>query len=282
MLRRLSRVAALMVAGLSTNCQKTQSTQGEGVQSPILVDSPAASTNPAGSEDGSHAVVACGKSTCRVGPEKCCPLGEGSCVPIGEFAQYCKVGDTTTGAVLCDDATDCVPGQVCCWKAADSENEYAECGSKPCQLHEACVNDGSCRAGWHCQPPHNALVPGMCERDRIEVQCGNTKCTGATPVCCWNPFGPGGERCIGAREACSPHADPPGVAIECRGAKDCDGEQCCGSFGTTCMGSCTNSSIICETERDCPADYAGIPLRGCLAGQNQQDPPWLKSCVYER
>jgi hypothetical protein len=105
------------------------------------------------------------------------------------------------------------------------------------------------------EPPDAMLPPDAMQPDAslVGVQCGNTVCTGDTPVCCVKTSGPGSttESCTTA-SGCAQSAD----AYHCDGPEDCGGAACCSQHGSDCtvfiVTQCSGDQL-CHTADDCPS-----------------------------
>lgn len=218
--------------------------------------------------------IACGKATCKVGNEVCCSL-QGACEPIpktGVPGDACEAGHT----FRCDSRDDCASGELCCWLHGDPA-DVTMCIAGRCPETEACYGRSGCAAGFSCKKQGTENEPGTCVFANPQTQCGKITCSGAKPVCRWNPDDESGA-CVdsGKTEPTETERD-----VKCSGSADCGGESCCAAGGTTWCGACVNHSVVCKTKADCPAQLGGgEKLSGCGAVDSPGWAPWLKTCEY--
>ncbi len=275
-------VVASVSGVMALACQRQEGRESTAVA--VAPGAPSPAPLPPPDVTGTPGEIRCGSTSCDATTSKCCPNPEGTCSKLaGEFGAdtYCEAGGKVIGASLrCDDRTDCPDGQVCCWYAADSENVGTRCSPEPCELSEACISGSACAEGYECQQAPSGAVPGDCKFRAPPLRCGQTTCSGATPVCCWSPVDQS-EICVeGGEETCSYESKRPGVPFRCRGKSDCGTDHCCAFLGSYCQGSCINAAIACRSEADCPAEHEGAKLVACRTGDLQQAPADFKTCAY--
>jgi hypothetical protein len=97
--------------------------------------------------------VACGATSCQVGSA----LSSACCVSPVPLATVCiptlGAGCANAGAaVTCDDAADCMPGEICCRDSVASF-PITVC-AKDCKdgLDQLCRTDAECKRGGSCEP----------------------------------------------------------------------------------------------------------------------------------
>jgi hypothetical protein len=228
--------------------------------------------------------IYCGNTTCRVGDESCCSDGELSvCVPtvrprpddnaqpLASQIEACR--HTTppmevANIARCDESIDCRSGEACCARSLFPGADANLCvpikkkDRSPCELHEVCVKDSSCRA------PGSGCVAGTCRKPVSKLPCGDAECTAPKSVCCLESM-----RCALASEC-------HGAALECAHNSDCLKGQYCeiSAVGTTCTGQIAwgNAGSVCERDEDCsvisdickkpvctPSEFRGIKNCDC-------------------
>lgn len=167
--------------------------------------------------------------------------------------------------MLCDDASDCQAGEVCCQEAVAGGYEVYVCGKAPCGLREVCVEGGACERGLTCQSSKKYPTGASCVSAKKGAQCGTERCSGQTPVCCWDSNA-GTGRCVGESEPCSTN-DNGKVAYHCSSKADCAGYYCAFQFDRTfCVGEAyVFMEVSCMTNADCPprSPQTGQPYAGC-------------------
>ncbi len=225
--------------------------------------------------------IRCGAESCDVATQKCCMGKPSRCLPRtaakGDSETYCELDGGVTGAIGCDESSDCPDGQRCCWNAADSENSFTGC-AKACDLGVACRVDSDCPKEFVCGN-QGQDQPGQCRVAKPQSPCGSELCRGDTPVCCYEPTNKN-HRCVANDGSCR-GGEVPAFAAGCATARDCGGEFCCVFYQSYCAASCINSQLACENNADCPKDYAGFALVGCQPTTDSYQPPWLKLCNYD-
>jgi hypothetical protein len=230
----------------------------------------AVAPTPAQPQDGPHlapspgtfaGTVQCGQETCRV-RESICVVKEGAaprCVPIAERTQHGQHGKSEDNVIDCDDNSDCAAGEQCCagqyWGGTGPHMHV--CTKDRCMEAIACVPASGCPTGLTCKVGpggfgHCEPIPG--------VQCGNVRCKGATPLCCWDATNRKG-RCVADPGPSNPCTGDDEESLRCRGRKDCGGYDCCRQMvtGTDCWSSCPGPAlgVACETFADCPPEGPG-------------------------
>lgn len=206
--------------------------------------------------------VHCGDQTCVVGESRCwMPQGGAPrCVSQSEASGFAQSGREEDAVIACDDASDCAEGEICCagqYRGGTGPHMHL-CNEGPCDVAIACAVPSDCPKGLYCKKLETGF--GHCEVAEPGVQCGTSRCTGATPVCCWNP-GTGKGRCIaeeGSEAACSGDDEE---RLRCRGKGDCGGYHCCVMMlsQTECHSTCPGPSltVACQTMADCPPEGPG-------------------------
>jgi hypothetical protein len=107
----------------------------------------------AADEAGGDRTVACRGAACTVGTEQCCEANNAMCVPLGGVGGNCPVN---APRLRCDDARDCMAGQVCCATpmGGGMNSDLARClGANNCP-----VGNGS---QILCDPAANNPCPGQ-------------------------------------------------------------------------------------------------------------------------
>ena len=216
--------------------------------------------------------VACGKASCRVGKELCCPA-RGACEAIAvDKPSSCEGGH----AYQCDAHDDCRQGELCCWLYGDPA-AVTMCSSAPCPETEACRDSAGCAGGFACKDAGKENAPGTCVFAAPKTLCGKVTCSGATPVCRWNSDTNRGA-CIDSTKS---EASDEERDVRCSSKADCGGESCCFSDGRTWCGACVNNPVVCKTKADCPSQLGGgQKLERCAAADRPEWPPWLRLCEY--
>ena len=272
-MRHLRLGGALGIALFVLGCPRQPKPEATSVPA----TAPEAMTN---TESEALRQILCGRVDCPAGTHMCCLQGGGSCLPLpAEDADaVCEIGGETIGAIHCDDDGDCAHGETCCWSPTSHGSLSTRCVKGDCIFGRAC-RDKTCPAGHACLPFQGPIAPGKCAYQRAEVDCGEP-CKGATPVCCWNPRDDTRKCTEDTTEACSIHNEPPGVALRCLRKADCGIDFCCGLGETNCVGSCINSTYVCESVEDCPPTFLDEPVSGCVPGKIPGVPDTVKGCVY--
>ncbi len=232
----------------STSTSTTTSSGGLTTSTGTTSASSSGSTSTSGST-GSGGMpppqsIGCGASTCQAPDQMCC-LPDETCVPAGSDCG-------SPGAVLlfCDDASDCASGEACCAPHPKDPAPTFACGPAPCAFAETCAPGGECASdGLSCVDDASSPTGAACVPTSVSVACGAADCSGAQPVCCWDPGA--------ATGGCTAAGDPCAVlALGCTSAGDCGaGYACCaGGAGSTCKGVCEPSEArLCLTAADCAA-----------------------------
>lgn len=251
-------------------------------------------------------LVPCGRdgARCDIATELCCnnpAKGTGECMARSAGAASAEDECWKTGrypvTLTCDEASDCPQGQACCIQdlASGEPSAYrSECAPLPCNVAEICVPGAPCAGrGRVCrQDAETGEAGGRCALESPGSACGDRRCEGTSPVCCWDVARATG-RCVGdATECLQPDAQgtatAEAVVLECSSGEDCGGYPCAHS-GVSVPGviyACTSRwaagdmgfTILCRTARDCP-EYPGRARRGCE--RNPELPPWVSTCVYD-
>lgn len=206
--------------------------------------------------------VQCGNETCIAGEASCVRFKnkEPKCVSKTEADEYSRGGSDEDSVVACDDNSDCQTGERCCagqyWGGTGPHMHL--CEKEACAEAIACVVPSDCPAGLACHQGDTG--DGHCEVASPGAQCGATRCSGATPACCWNNETEAGQ-CIadpGYGNVCASEAEQ---LVRCRGTRDCGGYSCCLMMlnRTQCWGTCPGTSlgVACETMADCPPEGPG-------------------------
>jgi hypothetical protein len=184
------------------------------------------------------------------------------CIPKGSEFQPDRV---VPYSMLCDDASDCKAGEVCCQNAIAGGYVVYECGKPPCSLRETCIEGGACRPGLTCQLSSDSPTGATCVSAHKGAQCGKQRCSGPRPVCCWNAQASTGT-CVGESEPCATR-DGSKAAHRCSSRADCGGYFCAAQVdGTFCVGEgYVFMGVSCMTKDDCPArsSQTGQPYVGC-------------------
>lgn len=97
------------------------------------------------------------------------------------------------------------------------------------------------------------------------VPCGDMECSGASPICCWDPGNQTGF-CSASATACSMDA------LGCVSGADCGGAQCCaGAMRSLCLPSCADAEMLvfCADVSECP------PVAGKTASCEATEDPSL-------
>jgi len=245
---------------------------------------------PAPSTTPGH--ILCGDQQCDLATEVCCehePAGIAQCMPKPPPDQ--EACGKVRGAAYekhCDEKADCPGDQSCCltWGCSGGCPPVAVCSKVPC-LHgpvELCLPGGACSKGFHCVPG-DGNRPGSCEFDRAGVTCGDTRCSGTTPICCWDTKARTGECVAQCNDQDELNLDL--WALRCTSPDDCGGYPCA-DFGSLPMriGACfgaydvpdRSQTVFCRTIRDCPTmNLQGKP-KACRAAP--AFPRGVKVCVY--
>jgi len=190
------------------------------------------------------------------------------CAPKGPDFEPNQIGPYS---MLCDDASDCGAGEVCCENDAGSGSVVYQCAKAPCGLREVCVEGSACRPGLTCQsakhtPLGDTPTGAACAAAQKGAQCNKQRCSGQRPVCCWDPEASTGT-CIGENEPCGTSHGRK-VAYRCSSKADCGGYFCLARTpeGTFCAGlGVLFEGAVCMTKDDCPPQSCQTfqPYVGC-------------------
>ncbi len=208
-------------------------------------------------------IIECGPIPCDVRTGACVHFGgkPPQCVPKAQRDGYASGGRMEDAVLDCDQDADCGPGERCCagqyWGGTGPHVHM--CVRERCQDAIACRPATGCPAGLACAPQGVSgdmhCVPAM-----RGVACGNGRCGGATPVCCWDyTRNRGGCMAEPGRSAVCTGDDEN--RIRCRGRSDCGGYDCCQYMARSsdCASSCPGAAIgvLCQTMADCPPEGPG-------------------------
>lgn len=216
-----------------------------GVAVHSVPNSPAAEPIP------TAGVVICGKQTCDLATSYC--VVDSGCRPKGSDFDPDRV---EPNSMLCDDASDCQAGSVCCMQGEGGE-VIMQCSAPPCSLLEVCVPGGVCSTGRHCLRDETPGTGASCQPAFPGAPCGKQRCGGDRPVCCWDRNANKGS-CVASHRDCpvDPNAEPNTGVIpyRCGSKADCAGYYCLGQTftGSRCMGGGLFDYAMCETLADCP------------------------------
>lgn len=253
---------------------------------------PAAKFGPAPPTTPGH--VLCGDKQCDLAKEVCCEeesAGVAGCVPKPKSGPSTDVCASVKGALTekhCDEKADCPGNQSCCmtWSCSGGCPPIWECTAVPCWHGpvEQCLPGGTCSPGFHCAISQYSRT-GTCVFDKAGVTCGKTRCSGATPVCCWSTKTLTGACSSTCNDGETPDDDV--WALACTSPTDCGGYPCADFFPAPshrsfCSGSYNvpdqSGTVFCRTIRDCPVmNMLGRP-KACRA--DKAFPPGVKTCVY--
>ena len=239
-----------------------------------------------GAEGSTVGTIACGKTRCRAGSERCTMKSyEWVCLPSTADA---------TSFYECDDASDCPAPLTCCRSFASAEEIYA-CAkpTEDCAALSCAEPDGmSCPQGLRCNGSY-------CTAD-FRATCGGAKqCPKEVPSCAWGSspacvdLAGGDSGITGLGEEGSPVSG----LYECTQPSDCGGvHDCCTSSlyaekVTHCLHQCdgSNSRQLCARDADCggrAALWCGDDARcrravRCVRPSKEVSsvrPPWMKVC----
>lgn len=211
----------------------------------------------------SAGVITCGSIQCDAKATACVLWDKKppQCVPRAERDRYAQGGRSEDSVLDCDDDADCPTGQRCCagqyWGGTGPHIHM--CEKDKCADAIACLPATGCPANLMCKQV-GQTSDYHCEPAVTGVSCGAARCTGSTPVCCWDIAKSTG-RCMAepmGTPACAGDDEGP---IRCRGRRDCGGYDCClyMARGSGCSSSCPGASIgvACETFADCPSEGPG-------------------------
>jgi hypothetical protein len=192
--------------------------------------------------------IACGDETCRAEDEVCCPSSTcekrvvsknaGGFEELGPQLRICGGPPK-----FCGDSSQCETDDLCCLSYFASDADIVRCNPGSCDYAEVCSE------GHACKTPRTSCIGGTCRRN--DVLCGNTKCDGATPNCCFDE----------GKLVCA--ADCKGRSIACTKTADCPGTTKCQASGgrTYCSGvvDIANAQQVCTSDAECKAlDICGF------------------------
>jgi hypothetical protein len=237
---------------------------------PLSVPSDASTLSPVATNTaGDVPVFDCGGRACKFGAEVCCVEGDATCRPRPEGADEswsvaCKAR-SDVDVYACTDSADCDAG-VCCTTYATPGVRVTRCVDDA----RECAQVEHCRAV--CKTPETHCVArdiyGLAScaptHARSSVRCGHLVCSGATPVCRFDPARPGAARCVGADGM-----GGDGPLYECTSRRDCGGALACvgesdGLGGTSCefaSGSSENA-VACLSASDCAQGERCVAVKG--------------------
>jgi hypothetical protein len=229
--------------------------------------------------------IACDTTTCQLGREACCLAsmdGVGYCIP-GEERSECRGADVRA---QCDENADCPASEVCCpyWGCSGGCPPEQVCQKAPCDYGpEICRIGGLCRTGFTCVPDWTGRH-GTCQWQDVGAQCGGKRCSGATPLCCWDEAARKGTCAASACESRDLGH------FSCTGPKDCGGSLCASqstmgnpdaletAYGCVSLSHLVNG-VLCHTKQDCPRHPpTGAEVIACRHTPGL--PPGVKACVY--
>lgn len=207
--------------------------------------------------------VECGPTRCDTRASACVRLAgkPAKCVSKAERDGYARGGGMDDAVLDCDDDADCPSNQHCCagqyWGGTGPHIHM--CSQDRCDDAIACIPATGCPPNLKCAPVGSS-ADTHCAPANAGTTCGKARCSGATPVCCWNSATNQGK-CVaepGQTAACTGDDDN---RIRCRGRADCGGYDCCHYLArsTDCASTCPGASIgvACLTMADCPAEGPG-------------------------
>lgn len=228
----------------------------------------------------------CGEGKCKAGSETCCGASNrGVCVPSSAYdapqgkvgylktqwevcdkAAFEKTGYSMSHIDRCDESADCGKGEACCEQFLFSGGTLSECtklpagGATPCDFGERCIESATCRL------PGSECIQGYCRKPVPNLACGDTTCSGTTPVCCGDP--------AGCRSSCESYK-----RVRCSKNADClKGQRCAvasgGSDCITLIQDRESQQVVCKLDGDCNFQCGGGRRPRCKTS----DIPWIKSC----
>jgi hypothetical protein len=236
--------------------------------------------------------ILCGDTLCRLGTEVCCEnlhAGVAQCVPrpSNPDAYACGGVRDAIDEKHCDEMADCPGGKSCCatWGCSGGCPPVHVCTDVPCWHGplEQCLPGGACSARFRCVVEHG-MRTGTCRYERAGVACGDKRCSGEEPLCCWNAKTRRGTCAADCPE------DPGGDTwrLACTSPDDCGGYPCADfaispTRPVSCMGSYNvpdqSGVVFCRSIRDCPKmNMLGKP-RACVP--DPTFPGAAKTCRFE-
>ena len=184
------------------------------------------------------------------------------CAPMGPEFDPERIAPHS---MLCDDASDCKAGEVCCQNPVAGGGVVYECGKAPCGLRETCLEGGVCQPGLVCESGKDTPTGAHCVAEQKGAQCDTERCSGQRPVCCWDATARTGT-CVGENEPCATRENRK-EAYRCSSKADCGGYFCAAQVNETfCVGEgYVFMGVACLTEADCPSrsPQTGQPYAGC-------------------
>ncbi len=214
--------------------------------------------------------VACGSQTCDLAVAYCALKGEDSeavwtCVPKGQDFDPERMDSRT---LLCDDASDCGPGTVCCMQAGGGGEPYVECAPPPCSVVQVCIPNGPCPSGQRCVKDGTFGTGNSCQPADPGASCGPKRCSGARPICCWTASARTGT-CVASSEECPGDREGDRLPYGCGSKADCGGYFCLFHMfeGAWCSGGdVLYDGAMCHTVADCPEIFmqTGEPFTRCV------------------
>jgi len=218
--------------------------------------------------DETPGTIACGKQTCSVKTQICCPGIPSVCQDIGTVCDDGGTMDLPPYAVMsCDDTADCEGSKLCCIEDFGVAQLQYACTVAPCSYHESCIPGGKCAAGFDCVPDATAPSGARCVASASAVTCDAMTCTGASGTCC-----------LDSAPACIPFGGTCSTMLECDDPADCGpGYVCCGADPAFPQVTCTAASE-CAGARLCGTDNDCLASETCAAPSSGSYPPSVKTC----
>jgi hypothetical protein len=228
-------------------------------------------------------------------PQDRCAKGERCCVtfpadrgapPDAKVEAVCQAWSKKTDqeglscsgwTLLCDEASDCGAGEVCCGWGGDNPL-HAECRkASDCKGTMLCVPGGSCPDNLLCIGPwlswaetHRCVAP-----TKTAIPCGSKGiCPAERPFCRWDEAKRTGT-CVERKPSDAPREGSD--VFECFSRSDCGigGQRCCGSSSrSACNGDCgthfPGSDVLCKSDAECEQG------KRCVSAAS--GPPSLRRC----
>jgi hypothetical protein len=246
--------------------------QRANTDSPAAVQTPPPSAEPSQHSSQGDALwtpghVRCGTHQCDLRDSYCKNVGDVESISLGcaPKGPDFDPDDVVPHSLLCDDASDCQAGEVCCQNPVPGGFVVYACGKPPCSLREACIEGGACQPGLTCEPSKDSPTGALCVATDQGAQCGKDRCSGARPVCCWDETA-GTGTCVPEGEPCATN-DNGKVAYRCSSKADCAGYFCAfQADGSFCVGwRYVFMGVVCMTDGDCPprSPQTSQPYAGC-------------------